>query len=102
MAITGQYPSKVYPSPFSKKAAVSKFAAAPAGARHLILSWGDNAPQKQRKDMEKNTKKHRFLQFLGGYNWHILRPSIDGFLINNFPAAPNSLMKTHEFCSPNT
>ena len=65
MAITGQYPSKVYPSPFSKKAAVSKFAAAPAGARHLILSWGDNAPQKQRKDMEKNTKKTQVSTIFG-------------------------------------
>jgi len=99
MAITVQYPSKVYPSPFSKKAAVSKFAAAPAGARHLILSWGDNAPQKQRKNMEKTQVS---ICFFGGYNWHILRPSIDVFLINNFPAAPNSLLKTHEFCSPNT
>jgi hypothetical protein len=65
MAITVQYPSKVYPSPFSKKAAVSKFAAAPAGARHLILSWGDNAPQKQRKDMEKNTKKTQVSTIFG-------------------------------------
>ena len=65
MAITVQYPSKVYPSPFSKKAAVSKFAAAPAGARHLILSWGDNAPQKQRKDMDKNTKKTQVSTIFG-------------------------------------
>ena len=61
MAITVQYPSKVYPSPFSKKAAVSKFAAAPAGARHFILSWGDNAPQKQRKNMEKTQVSIFFL-----------------------------------------